>query len=221
MNLHCPACNQAAEVESPGPDGLLRCPRCLLGLVRPGAAVLGKVAVKRVAKDALADPPVIVGAAVAEEPEVVLAVQQARFGLVLIAEDTQLHRALIADGLLEHALASEVVATDQGDRFLTEVTRLFLRNENVDVCILDLEMPRLSGYHAAIALRALEQAFEVPPTPVLFFSARLCDEALRKAMEEVGHATYLHKAPEGGLEGMFERLAQVLRSIEGRPALEE
>jgi CheY-like chemotaxis protein len=220
VNLHCPACDQSADVENPGPDGLLRCPRCQLGLTRPGGAVLGRLALKRVTPESLGEAPVIIGAAMPEEPEVVLASQGARFGLALLAEDTALHRALIADGLVEHGLANEVVATEQGDRFITEATRLLLRNERIDLCILDLEMPRLSGYHAAIALRALELAFEVQPTPVLFFSARVCDEPLRRAMEEVGHAIYLHKAPATGPEEMFERLAQVLRTIEGRPALE-
>ena len=51
-----------------------------------------------------------------------------------------------------------------------------------------------------------------------FFSARVCDDTFRRAMEEVGSASYLNKAGSGP-EELIGRLAQVLQTFSGAPAL--
>jgi len=99
------------------------------------------------------------------------------------------------------------------------VTQAFLLDASPDLAIIDLEMPRLGGYSTAVALRAVEQAFDRVPIPVLCFSAHSGDDAFRKALDTVGSATYLNKGGGGGLDELFNRLAQVLRTFRGQAAL--
>jgi len=189
-------------------------------------AVVGKVAIKRVNPDELAEPPVMMGTAIVDDGAELPLVAPAparppapaaapAFGLAMVADDVALHRTLIADGLKGSGLCGQVVCTARGDAFVTAATEHLLRLQPPDLYILDLEMPGLSGFHAAIALRAVERAMGRPPTPVLFFSARLCDAPFRKAMEEVGNAGYLNKAGASP-EQLLSRLTQVLQTFAAR-----
>ena len=223
--LRCPACNQDVGPIQ-GPTGMLHCPLCNLILGRGiSESVVGRVAIKRVSAAEMVEAPVVIGTSVLEDkpfqpPESVPKPPGVKFGLAVISEDLELHRQLIADGLRERSLCAEVVSTARGDRFLTAVTDHLLRRRPPDLCILDLEMPGLSGYHTALALRSIERAFNVPHAPILFFSARVCDETFKRAMEEVGHASYLNKGGSAPGE-FFGRLERVLRTFQGEPALDE
>jgi CheY-like chemotaxis protein len=138
-----------------------------------------------------------------------------------VAEDSEFQRELIRDGLLQHGLVERVLVASQGDEFITSMTRQLLVSDPPDLCILDLEMPVLGGYHAAVSLRSVEQAFQSSPVPILFFTARPCDEVFRKALAQVGHASYLNKSSQAGPAEFFGRLEQVLRTFQGKPALTE
>ena len=222
--LRCPACNQDVGPIQ-GPTGMLHCPQCNLILGRGiPEAVVGRVAIKRVSASEMVEAPVVIGTTMIDErplePTPPTKPPGVRFGLAMISEDLELHRQLISDGLRERGLCAEVVASARGDRFLTAVTDHLLRRRPPDLCILDLEMPGLSGYHTALSLRAIERAFNVPHAPILFFSARVCDETFKRAMEEIGHAGYLNKGGSAPGE-FFGRLEQVLRTFHGEPALDE
>jgi CheY-like chemotaxis protein len=244
LNLPCPACAQSVA-PIVGPTGHLHCPNCNLVLSRPRPeAVLGRLAIKRVSAAELKDSPVVVGTDFVEppaaepeanplfgpaladlgppdaEPDPVAPAPRPTFFRAVIAEDTELHRQVIADGLRQQGLCAEVVATSRGDAFITAVVEQWVRHQPPDLCVLDLEMPGLSGYHAAVALRAVERAFAGKPTPVVFFTARICDPTFKRAMDEIGSATYLNKAGNGPAD-LFARLAAVLRTFSGQPALDD
>lgn len=210
VDVTCPACGTpVAPVASP--QGL-RCPKCNLLLARTGTeAVLGRLAIKRVSAEEMAEPPVLLGGTLIEEPA-------PRFQRVLIADDLALHRQLLEDGLRARGIAENVVATSRGDQFVTAAVDHFIRKQAPDLFILDLEMPGLSGFHAAVAARAAERAFGLAATPILFFSAHPCDDRFKKAMSELGGSTYLNKGA-GKPQELFDRVEQVLRTFKGRAAL--
>lgn len=226
MEVSCPACAVRVTPVA-GSDGTWHCPKCNLSLAKTGKeAVLGRINLRRVTpgellavrtpEDELPEPttgdiPVLAGEPLTPGPP-------QRYKRAIIAEDTELHRQLISDGLRERGLVEQVVATARGDRFLTAAVDHFVRKQPVDLVILDLEMPGLSGYHAAVALRAVESAFGLEPLPILFFSAHPCDERFKRAMQELGRAQYINKG-EGPVTELFPRLEQVLRTFRGLPAL--
>lgn len=142
---------------------------------------------------------------------------RALFSRALLAEDLELHRTLIRDGLMERGLAADVGVATRGDEFVTLATTRLKEGVAPELVILDLQMPGLSGLHAAVALRAIERAFGRPPTPVLFFSARVCDDPFKLAMRELGSAGYLNKAADGGPAEFLSRLEAVLRRIRPEP----
>lgn len=234
-HLHCPNCNLV--LAKPKPEavlGRLAIKRVSANELKEAPVMIGTQLLEEPEPplpptpapprpaDAFFGPPLGDLSAAEPEPPPASTAAAARptFFRAIIAEDTALHRQVIADGLREQGLCAEVVATARGDAFLTAVTEHLVRRQAPDLCILDLEMPGLSGYHAAVALRAIERAFGGKPTPVVFFTARVCDETFKRAMNEIGQATYLNKAGNGPAE-LFGRLAAVLRTFGGQPALED
>jgi len=112
----------------PNSLGSVRCERCGLLLTRDAVrdrAVLGRVSVKRVRPEDLPDGPVVMGAVLEElpgefthaeaagpsgPPELIMPTRtEPLFRCAVVAEDTELHRSLIRDGLTQHHLAEQVV----------------------------------------------------------------------------------------------------------------
>jgi CheY-like chemotaxis protein len=239
MELFCPACAQKVptEVDPAHPERRL-CGKCGLLLQQAGAAVLGRLGIKRVRADDIVDGPVVQGSVYVEEEPVLTGVVDPYFLVsealpdpvrpptrptnvgkpfprVLLADDMLMHQAVARDALLQIGLADEVVLVGRGDDFLAEFMRLYLAKKLPDLALLDVEMPGLSGVHAAAALRGIERGLGLAPRPILFFTARPCDEPFRRVMETLGRAAHLNK--EGGGVGLDERLAQVL-SVLYRPS---
>jgi len=117
---------------------------------------------------------------------------------VLIAEDQEVN-ALVLERTLRR-FSCEVVRARDG----LEAAELFARNAP-DLVILDLHMPRLDGFGAARALRALPGGDEVP---ILALTAH-CDEDVRAACRAAGMNDALPK-PCGEA-----RLRQALAELAG------
>ena len=136
----------------------------------------------------------------------------ALFEKVVITEGNTLVREVIKDALLQNRLCGEVLGCANGEQFLQTMAGSLGRRPAVSLVILDVEMPILNGYQAAIALRAFERGFGLPPTPIVFFSSLALNETFTKVIEYVHPARYLAKGTDSAAQ-MALRLAQALGTL--------
>ena len=128
------------------------------------------------------------------------------------AAERKLAEKRIKDALLQNRLCGEVLGCANGEQLLQTMAGSLGRRPAVSLVILDVEMPILNGYQAAIALRAFERGFGLPPTPIVFFSSLALNETFTKVIEYVHPARYLAKGTDSAAQ-MALRLAQALGTL--------
>jgi CheY-like chemotaxis protein len=135
-------------------------------------------------------------------------------GEILFADDSDLLRVAIEDVLLEKRLASSVLAAVNGQDFLEKFARRVREGNPVDLIMLDVQMPVMNGFNAAVAVRAIERANDMPArTPLIFFSSQPCDEKARRVLEFCGRAIYVNKVASPNLAELAGRVEQVLINL--------
>ena len=135
------------------------------------------------------------------------------FERVLVAEDTVLVREIVKDALVQHGISQHVRGCANGEEFLQVIAESVAAGVAVDLAILDVDMPILNGYFAAIALRAMERGLRARPTPIVFFTAYPCDDTFKKVLEHCQPARYLNKGADASPPRIAGRLVQVLASL--------
>ena len=108
-------------------------------------------------------------------------------GRVLVAEDNRENRIVIAALLRQMGVA--VVIVEQGEQ---AVARVVAEAEQIDLILMDIQMPVLDGYQASAQIRAWEQRQQRPPLPIIALTAGAFAED-RKRCLEVGMNGYLGK----------------------------
>lgn len=138
-----------------------------------------------------------------------------KFSSILIAEDSSTLRELLKVTLQKHRIGDEVQLTKNGEEFVEVAARQLFGGSLPDLVILDVEMPVMNGYCAAIVLRALERAAGIASrVPILFFSGRVCDETFKSALAYCQPARYLNKGVSvASIDQIALRLARVLASL--------
>jgi len=135
-------------------------------------------------------------------------------GCVVVVDDDEFFRTLLADLLAQEGLAAEVLSCDSGASFLTQLTQRLRQEKPVQLAILDIVMSPLDGVASALALRALERGFDRGAAiPILFFSAVRATEALRKHMARCAPAYYLNKGSDATSERLAERMRHLFRQV--------
>lgn len=134
---------------------------------------------------------------------------------VFLVEDSAFLRQVSRDLLTSRSLAREVVECADGLAFLEEFTRATVAGRKPELVILDVRMPEVDGREAAFALRAIEAGLGVKRTPILFFSAVLCDEPFKQVLVDLGNAKYIRKAEGGDVQQLGERIVAVLERLVG------
>jgi len=134
---------------------------------------------------------------------------------VMLAEDSLFLRQITRDLLLSQQLAKEVVDCEDGVAFVEAYTRALATGHRPDLVVLDVRMPGLDGQQAAFAMRAVETAMGQKRTPILFFSAVLCDEPFKAILKELGNARYIRKSEDGDAQQLGERIVSVLGRLVG------
>jgi CheY-like chemotaxis protein len=129
---------------------------------------------------------------------------------VAVADDMEHVRKAVARALLAQRLAGTVDEFADGGGFIAAVRRLASTGGAYQLAILDLHMPIIDGLKAAVALRQLERHMGWCPTPIIFFSAVLCDERLRSHLAALGPGFYLNKGVVSAERDLGERLRDVL-----------
>jgi len=139
------------------------------------------------------------------------------FERVLIADDTALLREIVRDALMTSGISQHVRGCANGEEFLTVVAESMAAKVPIDLAIIDVEMPILNGYQAAIALRAFERGHKVQATPLVFFTGYACDDTFRKVLDHCQPARYLNKGTDSAPPRIAARLVQVLASLKPGP----
>ena len=101
---------------------------------------------------------------------------------ILVAEDDQDIRELIALTLQFHGY--EVVSAADGAEALEKV-----QGDHFDVILMDVRMPRMTGYEACRRMREMETLSEIP---IIFLSAKGQESEIKAGME-AGATQYILK----------------------------
>lgn len=133
---------------------------------------------------------------------------------VLFADDSDLLRVAIEDVLVDKKLARSVLAAKDGQEFVEKFARRMREGKPVDLIMLDVQMPIMNGFNAAVAARAIEKAHDRPvPTPLMFFSSQPCDEKAKKITQFCTRAIYVNKVASPNLAELAGRVEQVLVNL--------
>lgn len=147
----------------------------------------------------------------------VLEVAEARpyepIGDIIFADDSDLLRVAIEDMLLEKELAGRVIPAADGQAFLEVFTRMVREGNPADLVMLDVQMPVMDGFHAALAMRGIEVGLGIEPTPLVFFSSHPCDERAQQVLRRCGRAIYVNKVASPNLAELASRVEQVLINL--------
>jgi len=146
-------------------------------------------------------------------PSDVPATMARQLGTVLAAEDTPLIRQALEKLLVERGVARKVVSVEHGFDALVAFHQALRQQVKLDLLIFDVNMPILDGINAAVCVRAVEKALNLPPHPILFFTSNICDEPFSRALEYLAPARYLNKGTGNSGAELGERLVQVLRNL--------
>ena len=214
MRGYCPACGITVEGELSFEDEVqtFRCSNCTFPLQSDEKkTALGKAPVLQ------QEPPTIetAKAMLAEMTGEGATPGSVRFQSIVIAEDSQTLRSVLKMSLEKHQISNEIHLTKNGEEFVEVVAEKLSTGAMIDLVILDVEMPVLNGYCAAIVLRALERSLRITSkVPILFFSGRVCDATFKSALDYCQPARYLNKGVgTASIEQMAVRLARVLSTL--------
>ena len=106
---------------------------------------------------------------------------------VLVAEDNDVNRLLL-DRSLRH-LGARVLLAEDGERALT----LFESNyRDLDIVLLDYEMPRMDGLEATVAIRRFEERHHLRPIRIVGLSAHSLPESINLLLD-AGMDAYVTK----------------------------
>lgn len=133
---------------------------------------------------------------------------------VIIAEDSKALINRIAKILEERRMAEWVTKCEDGSEFLTRVAEHFQQKRPINLVILDVNMPIVNGVNAAIAMRAIEKGYESKKSiPILFFTAKQCDETFKKVLSYTKPAKYINKGTGANPDEFADRLYNVMHQL--------
>lgn len=133
--------------------------------------------------------------------------------IAIIADDSPMIRELLADVLVTESLAGKVIGCNDGVDFISTYSARLKDAEPVSLVVLDVAMPLLNGVNAAIAMRAIEKGFKLPPAPILFFTAQKCDENFQKVLAYCKPAQYVNKGASSTPEMLASRVSHVAKML--------
>jgi CheY-like chemotaxis protein len=132
------------------------------------------------------------------------------FKKIIVADDSKLTRKIIHDLLIDEKLADDVLTYENGQELTTAFTKLVEEKAQIDLVILDINMPVMDGIAAAEAIRTFEAQNKIPPIPIIFFSAIKADNDLLTKMQELSPANYVNKSSDPDPDKLAERIQQIL-----------
>ena len=125
---------------------------------------------------------------------------------IITSDDAPLIRELLKGMLVKKGFARTVIATENGQECMMAFNKRLAEDLPVEMVILDLEMPVMDGITAARIMRSIEQKYQASPTPILFFSARKCDDQLKRQIGMFLPASYVNKGSSDDPDQLLERI---------------
>ncbi len=133
-----------------------------------------------------------------------------RLHYVLITDDSRFTRKIIKDLLVEKKLADEIMEFENGLELTSAFAKLVAEKKQVDVAIIDINMPVMDGLTAAKIIRSIESQNGILHVPIAFFSSVKADENLRNQMELLAPANYVNKGSDPDPDKLAERVEYLL-----------
>ncbi len=133
-----------------------------------------------------------------------------RMHYILVTDDSKFTRRIIKDLLLEKKLANEVLDFENGLELTSAFAKMVAEKKQVDVAIIDINMPVMDGLTAAKIIRSIESQNSLPRMPIAFFSAVKADDNLRNQMEMLAPANYVNKGSDPDPDKLAERVEHLL-----------
>ncbi|CAA0108600.1 Sensory/regulatory protein RpfC [BD1-7 clade bacterium] len=100
------------------------------------------------------------------------------FNRILIAEDNQVNKMVISSILANLGVPCHIEANGE------ETLKYYQMNaQDVDVILMDCEMPIMNGFEATRAIRAFEQQQELRPTPIIALTAHTWHQELQQCYQ--------------------------------------
>ena len=131
-------------------------------------------------------------------------------GCVLISDDSKYTRKIIEDRLKENKYSENVMSFENGLELTSAYSKAIAEGKQVDVAIIDLNMPVMNGLTAARTLRTMEMQQKTPSVPIVFFSAEKADEAFKIQMESLEPAYYVNKGSDPDPDKLASRVEYLL-----------
>ena len=126
---------------------------------------------------------------------------------ILLVEDNEMNRDMLSRRL---ARKGYEVALAVDGRQGVEMAQTM----DYDLVLMDIQMPVMNGFNAAVGVRAIEKAYDLKsPTPLIFFSSQPCDEKAKKVLQFCGRAIYVNKDASPNLAELAGRVEQVLINL--------
>lgn len=133
---------------------------------------------------------------------------------VITVEDSSLISAILNDMLVGEGLTKRVIPCKNGYEFLGRYLRERSdQRSRLGLVVMDVKMPVLNGVSAAVAMRAHENALELEPAPILFFTSQRCDELFRKVLLHCAPAMYINKGASNSPTDLQNRIGKVIRQL--------
>ncbi len=110
--------------------------------------------------------------------------------VILIAEGDAAIREQVVQGLTQLGIADRVEGCDTGRSLVAAFTRVLRVGDTVAAVVLETKLPAGGGKSSAIALRAVERAFDVSPAGFVFHTSTPRDDNLDRVMEWLGQTAY-------------------------------
>lgn len=128
----------------------------------------------------------------------------------LVTDDSKYTRKIIQDILTANKFSSKIMSFENGLELISAYSKLIKEKRQIDIAIIDLNMPIMDGLTAARLMRSLETQNMTALTPIVFFSAEKADENLRKQMQNLEPANYVNKGSEPDPDKLIARVEALI-----------
>ncbi len=128
----------------------------------------------------------------------------------LVTDDSKYTRKIIEDLLKARKFSSHIMSFQNGLELISAYSKMLNEKKQIDIAIIDLNMPVMDGLTAARLMRSLETQNSVSPTPIVFFSAEKADDSLRKQMENLDPANYVNKGSDPDPDKLVARVESLI-----------
>ncbi len=130
---------------------------------------------------------------------------------LLLSDDSSIVRKQVAEICANSGIVKDIVESEDGRVFLSQLSDLLKNKAPVDLIILDVNMPIITGIDAARTVRALENGLKLAQKiPIIFFSVVKCDENFKRIMNITKPSAYLNKGNSADREQFGKRLLDVI-----------